>query len=109
MIFAEDQKSCLHSDAGLLELRDEFQQSYATSKWEWANKVLELREAYTPKDVLQNVSPQEIQVACTVGRLFGLKFRLPIGFQLTAICSGCLKVEIVAPAFENESFTGEVR
>lgn len=96
-------------DAGLLELRDEFQQSYATSKWEWANKVLELREAYTRNDVLQNVSPQQIQVAVTVGRLFGRKFRLPIGFQLTAICSGCLKVEIVAPAFENEFFTGEIR
>jgi hypothetical protein len=97
-------------DTGLLELRDEFRQSYATSKWEWANKVLELREAYTPPmDVLRNVSPQQIQVACTVGRLFGRKFRLPIGFQLTAICSGCLRIEIVAPAFESEPFTGEIR
>jgi hypothetical protein len=96
-------------DAGLLKLRDEFRQSYMTSRWEWANKVLELRKAYMPPmNVLRDLSPQEIQVACTVGRLFGRRFRLPVGLQLAAICSGCLKVGIVAPAFENEWFTGEI-
>jgi hypothetical protein len=91
-------------DAGLLELRFSFRQSYKNPKKELAKKVLELRrECSSPP---RTISRREIRLACDIGRLFGEGFRLPVAIQLSAICLGHLEVERVALAFEWEEFDG---
>jgi len=95
-------------DAGLLELRADFKQTYnfPSRSPKWANEVLRMRQRFISPS--RDVSSQEIEIACRVGRLFGRDFRLPIAIQLTALCLGHLNVDTVTEIFDYESeFDGE--
>ena len=94
-------------DGGLFNLEPKFKESVSAQKPEWANKVIEFREAFYQSTLKPQTGTQErLEAAIKIAQLFGPSWRLPMAANLIGLVPHRSEGREFLQVFTGDSFTG---